>query len=233
MNLSKWQKLLASLFGVVSWKPKNTEKIVYNLLQQNDMNESLSLTDRKPSQSCGCFPRQGCWPFCFPISPQAQSISRGGRGGGASSLPSGWDGPVVEKVSGCSLSGPQTAALSPALVTEQADSGSLAFLPVVTVSCQPHFFLATIPWLVPRDLLWKFPLTLNLRNKGFRIFLPRGPEIPDSDRAAHASVIVLVLCRNILSEKDKAFLSYRLYYFFRYSALFASEWFLRVKTLTF
>lgn len=56
---------------MVSWKPKNTEKIVYNLLQQNDMNESLSLTDRKPSQSCGCFPRQGCWPFCFPISPRA------------------------------------------------------------------------------------------------------------------------------------------------------------------
>lgn len=186
------------------------------------MNETLPLPDMKPSQSCGCFPRQGWWPFRFPSAHRAPVYEQRWEGRGErAGLRLGW--PRGGKGFSVCVRSPQTAVLSPILFHYRARGlfGSLTFLPVVTVSCQPHFFLATVPWLVSPHLFWKFPLTLNLRNKGFRIFLPRGPEIPDSNRAAHPSMIVLVLCRNILPEKDKAFVSYRPY-FFRYSALFAS-----------
>lgn len=214
MNLSKWQKLLASHFGVVSWKPKNTGKIVYNLFQQDDMNETVS-SWYETIPKLQLFSKARLMAIVSHHPTALQSMNKGGRGKGRVQACQ-YDGPGVGKVSVRRfVRSPQTAVLSPVLFWIPHFSSH------VTVSCQPHFFLATVPWLVPPHLFWKFPLTLNLRNKGFRIFLPRGPEIPDSNRAAHPSMIVLVLCRNILPEKDKAFLSYRPY-FFRYSALFAS-----------
>lgn len=222
MNPSKWQKLLASHFGVVSWKPKNTGKIVYNLFQQDDMNGTVS-SWYETIPKLQLFSKARLMAIVSHHPTALQSMNKGGRGEGREQACQ-YDGPEVGKVSVRRfVRSPQTAVLSPVLFHYRAGGlfGSLTFLPMVTVSCQPHFFLATVPWLVPPHLFWKFPLTLNLRNKGFRIFLPRGPEIPDSNRAAHPSMIVLILCRNILPEKDKAFLSYRPY-FFRYSALFAS-----------
>lgn len=158
MNPSKWQNFLP-LLCVVSWKPKILGRLFTTCSSRMIwMWDCLFLIWNHPKAAVVFHKVDGA---CFTHPTVLQSMNRGRGEGGLYQLHN--DGLRGGKVSVRRLSGlPQTAVLSPfSFITGQVDLWIPHFSSMVTVSCQPHFFLATVPWLVPPSFL-KVPTNLGI-----------------------------------------------------------------------